>query len=85
MRFYGLSATETLGLPIKTFWLLDSNIPRVRAEEDLRAMRIQAGTQNPKGYEELANNLAKEIGTVVVADATRDEEGFARLKRMQKV
>lgn len=40
MHFYGLSYKEVMGLPLRTFWSLNSQIVRLRSEEQLSMVEL---------------------------------------------
>lgn len=85
---YGLSYRELMNLPIKTFWMLNKNIGRLLAEQDLRAMRITAVSQDAQAAKEHAEGLLEEFDNPYKTDGSelmheeRDEAGFAELKLM---
>lgn len=86
MRFYGLSDTHIFDMPINRFWLLNSNIDRISAQEDFRKARANMTSQATKeGIHEYFDGLSKEMGTIVVRDETQpDYEGIEKLKRLAK-
>jgi hypothetical protein len=59
---------------------MENNVGRLMAEEDLRRFRLMASVNAQKSAEETSRVLAKEMGTVLVENAVRDEMGFNRLK-----
>ena len=83
-------------IPMRTFWLMNSCIERIQAQEDKRFARVSLGAgMNASGdsVKELFTSLDAETGTVVktafdpINNAVRDEQGFNDLKEMasQKV
>jgi len=82
MRFYSMSHRDVLGLPINTFWMLDRNISRVRAEEDQRLLRLfltaQSGDRD--GIDDYASSLNAEIGHPVIERAVMEKGAIDRLK-----
>lgn len=78
-----------MGIPIKTFWMMNQNIDRILAQRDIRALTVavtgQGGQEATQSYRQ---TLTIEVGTVVkmsedpVRDAVRDEEGFQSLREM---
>jgi hypothetical protein len=82
IRFYGLSDTQVLDMPINRFWMLNTNIDRISAQEDYRAARAHMASQSTKdGIQSYFDGLTKEMGTVIVRDDTKpDYEGIERLK-----
>lgn len=85
-HFYSMSFREVMAMPVKSFWLMFSNIRRIRAGDDVRHLMTAAASQSADGVKELQERLVLEIGTVAnappVVDAQRDEAGFAELKAM---
>ena len=72
-------------MPVRAFWLMSSNIRRVRANEDVRSLMIASAAQSAEGIEDVRERLILEIGTVVTEPPTsveRDEAGFAELRAM---
>ena len=73
-------------MPIKSFWLMFSNIRRIRAGDDVRHLMTAAASQSSEGVKELQEKLVLEIGVVAneppALDVKRDEAGFAELKAM---
>ena len=84
MRFYGLSDTHVLQMPISRFWMLNTNVDRVSAQEDYRTARAHMVSQSTKeGVRDYFDGLAKELGTIIVRDETQpDYEGVQRLKSL---
>ena len=85
-HFYSMSYRELMDIPIKTFWLMSGNIRRIRAGDDLRNLMTATASQSADGVKEYRERLIVDIGEVMkepsVADAERDEAGFAELKSM---
>lgn len=85
-HFYSMPYRDLMAIPIKTFWLLSGNIRRIRAGDDLRRLSTAAAAQSAEGVRECQDRLIIEIGEVIkepsVAEAVRDEVGFAELKLM---
>jgi hypothetical protein len=84
MRFYGLSDTHVLDMPINRFWLLNSQVDRISAQEDYRSARANMVSQSTKeGVRDYFDGLSKELGTIIVRDETQpDYEGIQKLKRL---
>jgi hypothetical protein len=81
MRNYGgMSYRETLKLPIKTFWSLNRQVDRLRAEEDQRQLRLANAAQSAEGAKSLTEELSREIGTPVVMEKKFDADAFANLQ-----
>lgn len=75
---------------MKTFWLMNSNIDRIEARNDMRRLTLGVVAQaTPETVQQVRQSLIIEAGTIVRLDeevdpmkARRDEAGFADLKRM---
>jgi len=87
MRFYGMSRQEVLDTPVKTFWLLNAKIDQLRAEEDMRLMRVMqaANSQSREAIEGLWRDLKKEVGTPFKEKDELDREGLEELRKLQFV
>ena len=84
-----MSYGEVMNLPIRAFWLMNSNVGRLYAEKDLRAVTVQASRHGGEPMEEIRKNLIVEMGDVGkvkegprVIEANRDEQGCAELKAL---
>lgn len=53
-------------MPVRLFWFYNRQVDRVRAEEDLRLLRILASAQGGEAFTKEADRLNKELGTVRV-------------------
>jgi len=88
MQFYGQRYDDVMALPIKAFWLMNRNIDRIAARQDLRRLSIAMCAQSSEAANHLRESLNAEGGTVVKTrqedplEAKRDEQGFAELKRL---
>lgn len=73
-------------LPIHQFWTFNSYIPRLSAEEDIRALTIAANAQSAEGYKEIRETLVIEMGEVTktdpIASAIRDEDATQKLRAL---
>ena len=74
---------------LKTFWLLNRNIGRIKAEEDLRALNLLLAGQgsSKETIESVRNDLIEEMGEVVKRDPIKnadplDRVGLSDLKAM---
>jgi hypothetical protein len=89
MRFYGLSDEQVLKMPIKRFWLLQRNVSRLAAQEDVRAFNVAL---LPHGKEEdikqAYDKWKEQVGLIFdevtdpAAPAEWDREGYNVLKQM---
>lgn len=77
-----------MNLPVRAFWVMNQNVDRLRAEEDLRQIQVSVATQSQESYQETIQALNNERGDWVKFSPLaphlnrRDEEGVERLKRM---
>lgn len=82
-----MSHRDVYGLPLNTFWMLDRNISRVKAEEDQRLFRLlltaQSGDQD--GVKEFAESLSHEVGNPIIQKAVMAPGAFSRLKTVMGV
>jgi hypothetical protein len=77
-------------MPVRSFWMMNSNIGRVLAEKDLRAMNVGGACGSQDGFKELSKVLLKEMGDMFKTsddslnpmNAKRDEVGFLELKAL---
>lgn len=80
-----------MGLPIKTFWLMNGNVERISAQKDMRALTVAAFCQSSEGTTAHREQLVIEIGTMVklesdgLSEADRpDAEGLDGLRSMKQ-
>lgn len=76
-------------MPLRLFWLLDSNVDRIKAQDDKRSLHIASvSAMDGKRLQEIAKVLDAETGEVIktkfdpVRLAVRDQAGVARLKAL---
>ena len=73
-------------MPVRIFWLLLSQIDRIHAQADLRAMRIMSAAQSQEGAQSVIDDLREEMGKVGYSDPVvnnkLDREGLASLKML---
>jgi hypothetical protein len=84
-HFYSMSYREVLKMPVRAFWLMSSNIRRIRAQSDVRSLMVASAAQSPEGIDEIRERLVLEIGEVVKeppASVERDGAGFEELRAM---
>lgn len=91
MAFYRHTYPEALALPLRTFWLMNTNIDRIQAQADLRSLSVANMAQAQEdSAREFRQRLVVETGTIVKLEAdsplhaTRDEAGFAELKALSR-
>ena len=87
-HFYGIGYREVMNLPVRAFWVMNQNVDRLRAEEDLRQIQVGIAIQSDVNYRGTIEALNNERGEWVRFSPLaphlnrRDEEGVERLKRM---
>ena len=74
-------------LPIRTFWLLNSNIERISAQGDLRQLSLvlNSQAQRQEDLNRFRDTLVLELDEpwkFDPLDAQRDEKGFEKLRAM---
>ena len=74
MHFYGIGYRETLDLPLRTFWLMSTNVNRIAAENDIRRLSVAGGAGSSDAFKGANEALRAEMGVVV----KRREEEVAR-------
>lgn len=82
MRFYGLDDTYILAMPIHRFWLIESNITRLCAMEDMRHLNVAISAASSEGYGNLTKDLTHQMGTTVKRAPKLDREGFNLLRNL---
>jgi hypothetical protein len=80
MREYGSDYWQVLKLPLTTFWSLNRQVNRLRAEGELRFLKVQAVAQSSEGYTQLAQELTGELGRPAIVEKGFDEEKFLELQ-----
>ena len=66
-------------LMMKTFWMMSSNIDRIQAQQDMRALTIGSVVQSSESAIECRDRLVIEVGTIV-----KLKEGSAVLARLEE-
>ena len=85
MKHYGLTWRQTMTTPVKAFWLMLGNLPRVMAETDLRTLDllITAQSGDRHSIEDVRAVLAKEIGPMSKEpEPELDEAGLDGLRML---
>lgn len=68
-----------MAMPLKRFWLMQSNIGRLAAAEDMRLLNLHASIGSKQGFEDYRGGLIKELGIVQKVEEKLDREGLKRL------
>jgi hypothetical protein len=84
MRFYGADYWDVLKWPLKTFWSMQRQVDRLRAEEDQRSLQIAAAVQGGEAAVKLQEELARQIGEPVVKEMIFNTDQFDKLKEKFK-
>lgn len=85
LRHYSIDFHSILDLPLATFWMLNKNISRLLAEEDIRQMVVVAAPQSKDGYNDAFDRLSAEFGRPMIVEQVAPEEGgIERLKQLQR-
>ena len=81
MREYRMNYADVLNLPLRFFWALNRNVDRLRAEQELRDLRVQcaAGSEDGKSITALSQALREELGSPVLVEQKFDEDKFNEL------
>jgi hypothetical protein len=88
MRHYGLGYQETLDLPLSVFWMMNRNLTRLMAEEDLRKFAVaqHAHAADVQAVRAFTSRLEVEIGVTQEVSGPPANEfdpvGWATLKVM---
>ncbi|MGZ8172580.1 MAG: hypothetical protein ACXWT0_01630 [Methylobacter sp.] len=81
MAHYALSDVQVLTMPVRRFWLLSESIDRMKASDDIRAIRVAAAVLGQDAYKQTLEALSTAVGNVAVRAIERDEDGVARFKK----
>jgi hypothetical protein len=85
MRGYKTGYRETLALPIRTFWFMNSCINPLKAEDNLRDLDIArvAQAEQPQ-FLEFRSSMEQEMGLIVKDKPVPklDRQGLSLLKNM---
>jgi len=71
-------------MPVERFWLLEKNISRIQAAQNLERLNIQAASQSKDGYEATHMRFTQEIGVVAQSQPKLDRKGLGKLKNLQQ-
>ena len=71
-------------MPVRMFWSFTSNLNRIRAEEDLRTLKVAISSQSGEGTKDLSRQLDNELGKPIVAPEKPIDHaaGVAKLKAL---
>ena len=68
MAAYSMTYREVRSLPIEAFWMLNKNVDRIAAENDIRALVVAIHAQSGEGFKDLMEGLTKQFGRVFEYD-----------------
>lgn len=76
-------------MPVRRFWVMNNNIEKIQAQQNLRLLSLMNGSQSKEGSEQLIEHLNGELGDVVVyenggvdLEPELDREGLEALRLM---
>ena len=75
-----MSYREVMSLPIRTFWLMSSNINRLFAERDMRLLSVFVAANNSEGMSDKIKELTQELGSVTRFEETLDVNALMLLR-----
>lgn len=86
MKHFAMDYWKVLRLPLKMFWSLNRQVTRLKAEEDIRLLRVFAAAQASEAFKTLHEELITEMDSPVVLERTMvetefDEGRFAELQQ----
>lgn len=77
-----------MSLPVRVFWFMNDQIPRIQSQEDQRQFQVINHAQGGEHTQEFLEGLNSQVGNVLVIDpvvnleAERDTAGFEELRSM---
>jgi hypothetical protein len=84
-----MSWGDALKLPLKVFWMLNKQVGRLRAEADLRMLKLLQVAQAPDVAKTVHGELVREVGQTVKETSNKaakvDVEGFTELMKFDQV
>ncbi len=82
MRTYGMGYWEILDLPVSLFWIVNRNISRLQAEEDLRRFDATRAAQSSDEHaaKEIRQSYVKELSGTFVQAEELDRNALYALK-----
>lgn len=74
-------------MPVRIFWVMNNNIHRIQAENDIRTLTVMNAAQSAEGSVEVRQRLVLEVGDAVKTrpaqlDEKLDRAGLEMLRRM---
>lgn len=68
-------------LPLRTFWSLNRQVDRLRAESEQRQLRLLSAAENPESAKKLSDALSTQINNPVVYEKKFDGSRFEELQK----
>jgi hypothetical protein len=84
MREYSMEYPAVLRLPLRTFWSLNRQVDRLRAEAEQRLLRLHSAAEHPEAVKSLSESLVNSIGTPVLYEKKFDADKFDELRKKLK-
>jgi hypothetical protein len=81
MAEYGMDYKKVRELPLRTFWSLNRQVDRLRAEKEQRLLRIHSAAEHPETVKALADSLNGQIATPVIFEKKFDADRFETLRQ----
>lgn len=76
---------DVMELPLRTFWSLNRNVDRLRAEQDIRSLQVATAAQTVEdggdAVKFLSEHLRMEIGSPIIIEKKFDRSKFEELKK----
>jgi hypothetical protein len=71
-------------MPLKVFTLYNSNINRLRAEEDTRLLSILCSANSGESAKNVLDRLREDLGQPTISEAIMEEGAIERLKKLSE-
>lgn len=72
LREFRFGFDELLKFPLKRFWFLLDQVDRLRAEDEMRQLRLAGASGSSEAYQTTVDALKKEMGQIYVwAETTK--------------
>lgn len=76
---------KVLELPLKTFTLYNQNIDRLRAEQDMRTLKLLISHTTTDHVKSCVQDLTQELDSPAIFTPKMDKDAFERLKALQGI
>jgi hypothetical protein len=71
-------------MPLRTFWVFNANVGRLRAEQDRRALSVACAAGSGESAKRLHEGLTREVGRPVLIREKLDRKGVEELRAMAR-